>query len=144
MSDDDHLIMSRFENRIAKCKSPLDLDKLCRTYLEYRGKYNSKPTDPWLEAVLKTNANDRPNIFETPSETKKFSSTRSIDEYEYKNIDKTELINFQNNLKLQLAKDIVSVCVRDGFVKFGKEYNFDTMRHHFKAEMEVKKPKETR
>jgi len=138
MSDDDHLIMSRFENRINKCKSPLDLDKLCRTYLEFRGKYENRPMDPWIEAVLHTN-NDRPVI-----ETKKFSSTRSIDEYEYKNIDKTELINFQNNLKLQLAKDIVSECVRDGFIKFGKEYDVTAMRHYFKVEMEVKKPKETR
>lgn len=144
MSDDDHLIMSRFENRIAKCKNPMDLDKLCRTYLEFRGKYNSQPTNPWLEAILKTNENDRPHIFETPSETKKFSSIRSIDEYEYKNIYKTELINFQNNLKLQLAKDIVSECVRDGFIKFNTEYNAATMRHYFRAEMEVKKPKETR
>ena len=50
MSDDDHLIMSRFENRITKCKSPLDLDKLCRTYLEYRGKYDNRPMDPFVEA----------------------------------------------------------------------------------------------
>ena len=138
MSDDEHLIMSRFENRINKCKSPLDLDKLCRTYLEYRGKYNSKPMDPWLEAVLQTN-NERPAI-----DTKKFSATMAIDVYEYKNFDATEYVNFQNNIKLQLAREIVSECVRDGFIKFDKEYSAATMQHYFKAQMEVKKPKETR
>lgn len=138
MSDDDHLIMSRFENKIAKCKSPLDLDKLCRTYLEYRGKYDNRPMDPWIESVLKTN-NERPAI-----DTKKFSATMTIDAYEYRNIDKTEYVNFQNNIKLQLAREIVSECVRDGFIKFGKEYDVTTMRHYFKVEMDVKKPKETR
>jgi hypothetical protein len=130
--------MSRFENKINKCKSPLDLDKLCRTYLEYRGKYDNRPMDPWIEAVLHTN-NDHPVI-----DTKKFSATWTIDAYEYKNIDKTEYVNFQNNIKLQLARDIVSECVRDGFIKFDKEYDVTTMRHYFKVEMEVKKPKETR
>ena len=142
MSDDDHLIMSRFENRINKCKSPLDLDKLCRTYLEYRGKYDNRPMDPFVEAIIQYNK-DRPYISET-FDTKKFSATMAIDAYEYKNFDATEMINFQNNIKLQLAKEIVSECVRDGFIKFGKEYDVTTMRHYFKAEMEVKKPKETR
>lgn len=137
MSDDEHLIMSRFENRVAKCKDPLDLDKLCRTYLEFRGKYNSQPMDPHIEALLQNN--DRSVI-----DTKKFSATMAIDAYEYKNFDTTEYVNFQNNIKLQLAREIVSECVRDGFIKFGKEYDVTTMRHYFKVEMEVKKPKETR
>lgn len=135
---EEHLIMSRFENRVAKCKDPSDLDKLCRTYLEFRGKYNSKPMDPWLEAVLQA-CNDRPAIG-----TKKFSATMVIDAYEYKNFDTTEYVNFQNNVKLQLAREIVSECVRDGFIKFDKEYSVATMQHYFKAQMEVKKPKETR
>lgn len=137
MSDDDHLIMSRFENKINKCKSPLDLDKLCRTYLEYRGKYDSHPKDPYIEALLQNN--DRPVI-----DTKKFSATMAIDAYEYKNFDTTEYVNFQNNIKLQLAREMVSECIRDGFIKFGKEYDVTTMRHYFKVEMDVKKPKETR
>ena len=139
MSDDEHLIMSRFENRVAKCKSPLDLDKLCRTYLEYRGKYNSQPIDPWLEAVLKTNANNR-----SVDNTKKFSALTTIDLYEYKNIDTNEMKNFQNNIKLKLAKEIVSECARNGFIKFDKEYSVATMQYYFKAELEVKNPKETR
>lgn len=138
MSDDDHLIMSRFENKINKCKSPLDLDKLCRTYLEYRGKYDNRPMDPFVEAIIQSNK-DRPAI-----DTKKFSATMSIDAYEYRNFDTTEYVNFQNNVKLQMAREIVSECVRDGFIKFGKEYDVTTMRHYFKVEMEVKKPKETK
>ncbi len=139
---DEHLIMSRFENRVAKCKDPLDLDKLCRTYLEFRGKYDNRPVDPFIEAIIQTNK-DRPYISET-FDTKKFSATMAIDAYEYKNFDATEMITFQNNVKLQLAKEIVSECVRDGFIKFGKEYDVTTMRHYFKVEMDVKKPKETR
>jgi len=137
MSDDEHLIMSRFENKINKCKNPLDLDKLCRTYLEYRGKYDNRPMDPFIEALLQNN--DRPAI-----DTKKFSATWTIDLYEYKNIDTNEMRNFQNNIKLQLAKEIVSECVRDGFIKFDKEYSVATMQYYFKAELEVKNPKETR
>jgi hypothetical protein len=129
--------MSRFENKINKCKNPLDLDKLCRTYLEYRGKYDNRPMDPFIEALLQNN--DRPAI-----DTKKFSATWTIDLYEYKNIDTNEMRNFQNNIKLQLAKEIVSECVRDGFIKFDKEYSVATMQYYFKAELEVKNPKETR
>ena len=137
MSDDEHLIMSRFENKINKCKNPLDLDKLCRTYLEYRGKYDNRPMDPFIEALLQNN--DRPAI-----DTKKFSATWTIDLYEYKNIDTNEMRNFQNNIKLQLAKEIVSECARNGFIKFDKEYSVATMQYYFKAELEVKNPKETR
>lgn len=142
MSDDDHLIMSRFENKINKCKSPLDLDKLCRTYLEYRGKYDNRPMDPFVEAIIQSNK-DRPYISET-FDIRKFSATWTIDAYEYENFDATEYVNFQNNIKLQLAREMVSECIRDGFIKFGKEYDVTTMRHYFKVEMDVKKPKETR
>jgi hypothetical protein len=139
---DEHLIMSRFENKINKCKNPLDLDKLCRTYLEYRGKYDNRPMDPFVESIIQANK-DRPYISET-FDIKKFSATMAIDAYEYRNIDKTEYVNFENNIKLQLAREMVSECIRDGFIKFGKEYDVPTMRHYFKVEMEVKKPKETR
>lgn len=120
---DDHLIMSRFENKISKCKSPSDLDKLCRTYLEFRNKYSSEPI-----------------VYGT----KKFCATLAVDEYEYKNFDTTEYVNFQNNVKLQMAREIISHCVREGFLKFDKEYSVAAMRHYFNAELEVVKPKETR
>lgn len=137
---DDHLIMSRFENKISKCKTPLDLDKLCQTYLEFRGKYNSQPMDPWLEMMLKTNVKS----YTESSDIKGFSVTKTIDEFEWSSMDIMTQSKYKNHFEIEMARDLGIECMRTGFIKIHKDYCVATGRHWFKAQIEVVKPKETK
>lgn len=122
---EDHLVMARFNSRIEQCKTPKDLDSLCKTYLAYREKDKPKTID-------------MTNYFTPPNNSlmmeRRIDVDYHIDRYHVEKMKAEAVYDFAN----QIGKHILN----EGYMRIDESHDVRTMQHIMRAIVYVTKPQD--
>lgn len=127
MIDDDKIILSRFANRFEKCKTPEDLDKLCQTYLNFRGKDSGKDSNVVeQDKIVKSIYISAPR-----SGYRLFAATEKVDNRVFDN----NMSNLSYAIQARLSNRLLIDIIQEKFIKITETIDNQHNQTIFRAEL---------